>query len=57
MEERIIYKVEDLFEDIDGDPNNVLFKIPPEICQQMGWGEGTVVKIEASEGQLIISKA
>ena len=31
------YKVEELFEDIEGDPDNVIFKIPPEILESTGW--------------------
>ena len=37
------YKVEELFEDIEGDPDNVIFKIPPEICEQQGWKEATLL--------------
>lgn len=50
------YLVEELFEDIPGDPDNVLFKIPPEICEQIGWKEGDTVHIEANEGQIILKK-
>ena len=50
------YKVEDLFEDIPGDPDNVIMKIPPEICEQMGWKEGDVLDITAEEGTIQIKK-
>ena len=50
------YKVADLFEDIPGDPDNVIMKIPPEICEQMGWKEGDVLDITAEEGTIQIKK-
>jgi formylmethanofuran dehydrogenase subunit D len=50
------YLVEDLFEDIPGDPDNVIFKIPPEICEQAGWKEGDSINIQANEGQIILKK-
>jgi anaerobic selenocysteine-containing dehydrogenase len=50
------YLVEELFQDIPNDPDNVLFTIPPEICEQLGWKEGDTIHIEAEEGQLKISK-
>ena len=50
------FLVEELFEDIPGDPDNVLFKIPPEICEQNGWKEGDTLNIVVENGTLIISK-
>lgn len=50
------YLVNELFQDIPGDLENVLFTIPPEICEQLGWKEGDNIHIEAEEGQLKISK-
>jgi hypothetical protein len=50
------YLVEELFEDIEGDPDNIIFKIPPEICELQGWKEGDTMHIEATDGQLIIKK-
>jgi hypothetical protein len=50
------FLVEELFEDIPGDPDNVLFKIPPEICEQNGWKEGDTLNIVVENGALIISK-
>lgn len=50
------YLVEELFEDIPGDPDNVIFKIPPEICEQQGWKEGDTVHIEVTDGRMIIKK-
>lgn len=50
------YKVEDIFEDIEGDTDNVLMNIPPEIAEQMGWKPGDVLKIYAEEGSIVIEK-
>lgn len=51
------YKVEDIFEDIPDDPDNVLMTIPPEILEQQGWGEGTKVKISiGDQGTMIIEE-
>ncbi len=57
MTEQKTYLVEELFEDIPGDPDNVLFKIPPELCEKLGWKEGDNIHISATEGRIIISKA
>jgi hypothetical protein len=50
------YTVEELFEDIPDDPNNVIFKIPPEICEAQGWKEGDTMSIKVEDGAMIISK-
>jgi hypothetical protein len=50
------FLVEDLFEDIPGDPDNVIFKIPPEICEAQGWKEGDTLNINVENGSLVISK-
>jgi hypothetical protein len=52
----LTYKVEDLFEDIPGDPDNVIMKIPPEICEQQGWKEGDTINIKVEDGAMILSK-
>lgn len=50
------YKVEEIFEDIEGDNENVLMNIPPEIAEQMGWKPGDVLKIYETEGSIVIEK-
>jgi len=50
------YRVEDIFEDIPGDPENVIMKIPPEILEKMGWGEGTVLDVTLEDGAISIKK-
>ena len=56
MSKIITYKVEDIFEDIEGDPENVNMTIPPEISERMGWTEGDILKITVEDGQISISK-
>lgn len=51
------YKVEDIFEDIPDDPDNVNMTIPPEICEQMGLVPGDMLKILwGDQGTIIIQK-
>lgn len=50
------YKVEEVFEDIPGDPDNVLLNIPPEIIEQLGWKPGDVLNVEAKEGSIVLEK-
>jgi len=51
-----IYKVEDIFEDIDGDPENVLMNIPEEVSEKMGWEPGDTLKIKIEKGVITITK-
>jgi AbrB family looped-hinge helix DNA binding protein len=50
------YLAEDIFEDIPGDPENCMMKIPPEVADQMGWKEGDTLKITVEEGRMTITK-
>ena len=51
------YKVEDIFEDIPDDPDNVLMTIPKEILKQMDWKEGDTIVIEQQkDGSIILTK-
>ena len=56
MSKVITYKVEDIFKDIEGDDENVLMNIPPEVSERMGWKPGDVLKITVEDGQISISK-
>lgn len=56
MTKIITYKVEDVFEDIEGDDKNVLMNIPPEIAERMGWQPGDVLKIIVEDGNIVITK-
>jgi formylmethanofuran dehydrogenase subunit D len=52
----MIYNYEDIFEDIPGDPDNIMMKIPPEICEAQGWKEGDNINIKVEDGKMILSK-
>ncbi len=56
MTKVITYKAEDIFEDIEGDEENVLMNIPPEILERMGWGTGDTLNISVEDGVISISK-
>lgn len=57
MAKIITYHVEDIFEDIDGDEENVLMKIPPEVCEKMGWKPGDSLNItQGEDGAISITK-
>ena len=57
MQKEFIYKVEDIFQDIPGDSENVNFTIPPEIMEAQGWKEGDSIKIEwGDQGSIVLSK-
>jgi formylmethanofuran dehydrogenase subunit D len=53
---KLTYTVEELFEDIEGDPDNVIMKIPPEICEAQGWKEGDTLNVKVEDGKMVISK-
>ena len=50
------YLVEELFQDIEGDPDNVILNIPPEICESQGWKEGDTIKFRVENGSLFLEK-
>lgn len=54
--EQKTFLVEDIFEDIPDDPDNVIMKLPPEICEQNGWKEGDTLNIVVENGALVITK-
>lgn len=56
MTKTITYKVEDIFQDIEDDENNVLMNIPPEIAERLGWQPGDVLKITVEDGNIVITK-
>jgi len=56
MTKIITYKVEDIFKDIEGDKDNVLMNIPPEIAERMGWQPGDVLRINVEDGNIVITK-
>ena len=52
----LTFLAEEIFEDIPGDPDNVIMKIPPEILERTGWKEGDTLNIKVEDGAIIISK-
>lgn len=50
------FLAEEIFEDIPGDPDNVIMKIPPEILEHNGWKEGDTLDITIEDGSLVIKK-
>lgn len=51
-----VYLTEEIFEDIPGDPDNVLMKIPPEIILSTGWKVGDTLKVKLEDNAIVISK-
>ena len=35
---------------------DAILELPPELCEDLGWKEGTVLNIELENGQIIISE-
>ena len=54
--EKLTFLAEEIFEDIPGDPDNVMLKIPPEILERNGWKEGDTLNIKLEDGAIVISK-
>lgn len=52
----IEYKYEDIFEDIPGDPDNVLMNIPEEICKAADLKPGDTLNITIKDGYLCLTK-
>lgn len=40
------YLVEELFFDIEGDPDHIIFKVPEAIAEDLQWKEGDTISIE-----------
>lgn len=49
------YSVDEIFEDIPGDPEHTMLKIPPELYENMGWKEGDNIKITVSDGIITLT--
>jgi formylmethanofuran dehydrogenase subunit D len=52
----LTFNVEDIFENIPGDDDNVIMKIPPEVLEQTGWQEGDTLTVTLEDGAIILSK-
>jgi hypothetical protein len=54
---KFTYNVEDIFEDIEDDEDNVLMNIPPEVMDAAGLEPGDKIKIEmGDQGSIMITK-
>jgi hypothetical protein len=54
--EQFIFTAEDIFEEIPGDPENVMMKFPDEVLKLTGWKEGDVLDIEVKDGKIVVTK-
>jgi antitoxin component of MazEF toxin-antitoxin module len=50
------FNAEEIFEEIPGDSENVLMKMPPEILESTGWKEGDTLNIKLEDGGILIEK-
>lgn len=56
-EKRWEYKVEDIFEDIPNDPENVIMNIPEEIRKEVGLDVGDPIRVLwGDQGSIVIEK-
>jgi formylmethanofuran dehydrogenase subunit D len=56
MVNRLTYNADEIFQNIDGDPDNVNMTIPPEIMESQGWKEGDTLKFVIENGTIVITK-
>jgi len=54
--DKLIFDVEEIFEDIPGDPDNVIMKIPPAVLEMTGWNEGDTLDVTVEDGAISIKK-
>ena len=54
--EKFVFTAEDIFQDIPGDPENVLMKFPDEVLALTGWKEGDTLDIKVEDGKIIVNK-
>ena len=52
-----IYKQEEIFQDIPGEPDKVTMKIPEDVAKQAGIEPGDTIKVSwGDQGTIIITK-
>lgn len=54
--EKFIFTAEDIFEEIPGDPDNVIMKFPDEVLKLTGWKEGDTLDIKLEDGKIVVTK-
>lgn len=52
----LTFNAEDIFEEINGDPDNVILKFPPEVLEHTGWKEGDTLDITVEDGAIVVKK-
>lgn len=51
------YKIEDIFEDVPDNPEEVIMNLPPEVAEEVGLKPGDKIKIlVGDQGTLVIEK-
>ena len=54
---QFVYKIEDIFEEIPEDPENINMIIPPEVAEKIGLEPGDPIKILwGDQGTIIVEK-
>jgi formylmethanofuran dehydrogenase subunit D len=54
--EKFIFTAEDIFQEIPGDPDNVMMKFPDEVLELTGWKEGDTLDIKVEDGKIVVTK-
>lgn len=54
--EKFVFNAEEIFEEIPGDPDNVIMKFPPELLEKTGWKDGDTLDITLEDGAIIVTK-
>ena len=54
--ETFIFTAEEIFQDIEGDSENVMMKFPDEVLALTGWKEGDTLDIKVEDGKIIVTK-
>lgn len=52
----LTFNAEEIFEEIPGDPDNVILKFPPEVLERTGWKEGDTLNITLEDGAIVVKK-
>ena len=49
------YTYKDIFENIPGDPDNVIMKFPPELEKELGWLINDTINITLDGNSIVLS--
>ncbi len=50
------YLAEEIFEDIPGDPDNVIMKFPPDLLETLGWKEGDTIDVKLEDNAIVLQR-